>query len=94
MLSQPQLNELAYWVTEKMNAIAHEVLYEGPIAETYRSLQLQHSVEGKPFVIQVYLCVCVVCVAVVKLSKNISMAKITCYMVRIYGFHIATCRSF
>ena len=47
-----QVNEIAYWVAEKMNAIAHEVLYN---SDMYKSLQQKHSVEGKPFVMQVSL---------------------------------------
>ena len=46
------MNEIAYWVAEKMNTIARDALYN---SDTYKSLQQKHSVEGKPFVMQVSL---------------------------------------
>ena len=55
MVSYPdslQVNELAYWVAENMNTIARDALYN---SDTYKSLQQKHSVEGKPFVMQVSL---------------------------------------
>ena len=47
------MNELAVWLAEEMNKITHDVLYEGPLAETYAQVRAKFGDEEHPFVLQV-----------------------------------------